>query len=79
MKGDDGWRRAGGPRTADEGRLPDYFEPAHEMVTAHGKKHGETPNALQKAWIRAGFPRDPTVLQTLVERATGVDGDLLDP
>jgi hypothetical protein len=46
---------------------------------APGKKLGETLNALQKAWIRAGFPRDPAVLQALVENAAGIDGDLLDP
>ncbi len=46
---------------------------------APGKNLGATLNALQKAWIRAGFPRDPAVLQALLEGATGGDSGLLDP
>lgn len=46
---------------------------------APGKNLGATLNALQKAWIRAGFPRDPAVLQALLEEATGGDSGLLDP
>ena len=46
---------------------------------APGKNLGATLNALQKAWIRAGVPRDPAVLQALLEGATGGDSGLLDP
>jgi poly(A) polymerase len=44
-----------------------------------GKNLGATLNVLQKAWIRAGFPRDPATLQTLVEQATGRRDSQLDP
>lgn len=44
-----------------------------------GKNLGATLNVLQKAWIRAGFPRDPAILQTLVEQAAGRRDSLLDP
>ena len=44
-----------------------------------GKNLGATLNVLQKAWIRAGFPRDPATLQTLVEQAAGRRDSLLDP
>ena len=46
---------------------------------APGKNLGATLNALQKAWIRAGFPRDPAVLQALVDHATGAGRDSFDP
>ncbi len=46
---------------------------------APGKNLGATLNALQKAWIRAGFPQEPAVLQALLEGATGGDSGLLDP
>jgi tRNA nucleotidyltransferase/poly(A) polymerase len=44
-----------------------------------GKNLGATLNALQKAWIRAGFPRDPAVLQALVDSATGAGDGRFDP
>ena len=44
-----------------------------------GKNLGATLNNLQKAWIRAGFPRDPAILQTLVDQATGATDDRFDP
>ncbi len=44
-----------------------------------GKNLGATLNALQKAWIRAGFPRDPAVLQALVDGATGPGDERFDP
>ena len=44
-----------------------------------GKNLGATLNALQKAWIRAGFPRDPAVLQALVDSATGAGDERFDP
>jgi tRNA nucleotidyltransferase/poly(A) polymerase len=38
---------------------------------APGRELGATLKALQANWIRAGFPRDPAVLQQLVEDAVG--------
>jgi len=46
---------------------------------APGKNLGATLNILQKAWIRAGFPRDPAVLQALVDQATGQSDDSFAP
>ena len=69
-------------RYLDETPVPVFPLKGADLIArglAPGKKLGETLNALQKAWIRAGFPRDPAVLQALVEGATGVVGDLLDP
>lgn len=36
-----------------------------------GRDLGAMLNALQKSWIRAGFPTEPAALQQLIERARG--------
>ena len=77
---DSRWREAA--RYLDETPAPVFPLKGTDLIArgmAPGKNLGATLNQLQKAWIRAGFPRDPAVLKALVDHATDRDDDSLAP
>ena len=69
-------------RYVDETPAPVFPLKGADLIArglAPGKNLGAILNALQKDWIRAGFPRDPAILKALVDRATGAGEGSLDP